>query len=132
MPALMSSELYCVDDFLHDYPARRFLVQRHFPVPWLLHLASVLMICLLSSGCGSDNPVMEGDSEAIVALKNAGVAVSRVPTPGLPDMIGHSIDVKGVPLTSEIVGHLSKVGSAVELKLTSKDVTDDTLTAISS
>jgi Leucine-rich repeat (LRR) protein len=81
-------------------------------------------------GCADGNPVLEGDSEAIVALKRAGVIVDREPTPGMPDNTGHSVDATKVTINPGIAENLGKVKTIVTLKLTGNAVTDETLTAI--
>jgi hypothetical protein len=91
---------------------------------------AVLSACLVVCGCANNNPVLEGDSAAIVALKKAGVIVTREPTPGMPDFTGHSVDATKVELKPDLVQHLGKLESMVALKLTGKTVTDETLAAI--
>ena len=91
-------------------------------------LATLFSACLLWGGCSGDKtPVLEGDSEAVIALKKAGAEVTRVPMIGLPNMTGRAVDLTDVKIDAEIMGYLAEVQDMTKLTLTGAAVTDDTL-----
>jgi hypothetical protein len=85
----------------------------------------------LLTGCGSDKePILESDSPAVVALKEAGADVKREPNMSAPDMVGRNIDLSDTPLDAEVMEHLPNVSGLTALRLTGSEVTDATLAAL--
>ena len=94
-------------------------------------LAAVFAACVLCVGCSSDKtPILEDDSQIVIALKKTGADVERIPTLGMPNMTGHKIDLTGVDVDSEILELLEQLQTLVSLKLTGEGITDETLARV--
>jgi hypothetical protein len=86
---------------------------------------------ILLAGCGSDKePILESDSPAVVALKEAGADVKREPNMSAPDMVGRNIDLSDTSQDAEVMAHLPDVSGLIALKLSGAEVTDATLAAL--
>ena len=91
-------------------------------------LATLLSVNMLCFGCsGGKPPVLDWDTEAVIALKRAGANINQQAAIGVPNLQGETVDLRDVKIDEEILGHLANVENMTELKLTGKSVTDDTL-----
>jgi hypothetical protein len=90
--------------------------------------------CMLLAGCGGQKktPVLEDDSPAEIALKQAGANIERVPAPmtTIEDKIARNIDLTDVRITPEIMSNVSEVVGVQELKMTGSTATDEALAGI--
>lgn len=98
---------------------------------------SVLAVAASVAGCGPTKvPVIEGDSEAIIALKDAGADVQRLPSfggvnPETQEMdysnLPLTVDLNGVSVGPEIMELVNSVPSIKELTLRGSSIDDEVI-----